>query len=113
MFKDFTTYLKKDTVFETQEEQLFKKAYSSVAKEKETIINKEYQKIQEALLADKINEISKNKDLVENFLKEAILTRYFYQEGVYKNKIKEDREVLEAVQLLKQSKRYLKILSGK
>ncbi|MDA9363844.1 S41 family peptidase, partial [Polaribacter sp.] len=113
VFKDFTTYLKKDTVFETQEEQLFKKAYSSVAKEKETIINKEYQKIQEALLADKINEISKNKDLVENFLKEAILTRYFYQEGVYKNKIKEDREVLEAVQLLKQSKRYLKILSGK
>ncbi|MDC1431786.1 S41 family peptidase [Polaribacter sp.] len=113
VFKDFTTYLKKDTVFETQEEQLFKKAYSSIAKEKETSINKEYQKIQEALLADKINEISKNKDLVENFLKEAILTRYFYQEGVYKNKIKEDLEVLEAVQLLKQSKRYLKILSGK
>ena len=65
------------------------------------------------ILKDKINEISKNKDLVENFLKEAVLKRYFYQEGVYKNKIKEDREVLEAVQLLKQSKRYLKILSGK
>ena len=95
------------------EEQLFKKAYSSFAKEKETTIDKEYKKIQEVLLADKISEISKNKDLVENFLKEEILTRYFYQEGVYKNKLKEDRVVLEAVQLLKQPKRYLKVLSGK
>ena len=113
VFKDFTDYLKKDTVFETHEEQLFKKAYSSIAKEKETTIDEEYKKIQEVLLADKISEISKNKDLVENLLKEEILTRYFYQEGVYKNKLKEDRVVLEAVQLLKQPKRYLKVLSGK
>ena len=112
-FKSFTTYLKKDTVFETKEEQLFKKAYKSITKEKETTINKEYKKIQEVLLADKISEISKNKGFVERLLKEEILVRYFYQEGVYKNKLKEDPFVLEAVQLLKQPKRYLKVLSGK
>ena len=65
------------------------------------------------MLADKISDISKNKDLIEDFLKEEILTRYFYQEGVYKNKLKEDRVLLEAVALLKQPKKYLKVLSGK
>ena len=74
---------------------------------------KNIRRFKKLLLADKISEISKNKDLVENLLKEEILTRYFYQEGVYKNKLKEDRVVLEAVQLLKQPKRYLKVLSGK
>jgi carboxyl-terminal processing protease len=113
VFKDFIEYVRKDTVFKTDEEQLFRRALSAFAKEKETTLDKEFKKIHEVLIADKISDISKNKDLIEDFLKEEILTRYFYQEGVYKNKLKEDRVLLEAVALLKQPKKYLKVLSGK
>ena len=113
VFKDFIEYVRKDTVFKTDEEQLFRRALSTFAKDKETTLDKEFKKIHEVLIADKISDISKNKDLIEDFLKEEILTRYFYQEGVYKNKLKEDRVLLEAVALLKQPKKYLKVLSGK
>jgi carboxyl-terminal processing protease len=112
-FKKFTTYLKKDTVFETKEEQLFKEAYNAIGKGKEKAIVKEYKKIKETLSEDKIREISKNKDLIAMLLKEEIIARFFYKEGVYNNKLKQDSVVLEAVQLLKQPKEYLKILSGK
>jgi len=113
VFKDFIEYVRKDTVFKTDEEQLFRRALSTFVKDKETTLDKEFKKIHEVLIADKISDISKNKDLIEDFLKEEILTRYFYQEGVYKNKLKEDRVLLEAVALLKQPKKYLKVLSGK
>ena len=112
-FKKFQEYLRKDTVFQTKEEQLFKKAYTALDKDKEALISNEYQKIKKALIEDKITEISKNKDILETLIKEEILGRYFYKEGVYKNKLKEDNVVLEAVQLLNNQQKYLKILSGR
>ena len=110
-FEKFIAHLKKDTIFETAAEELFKKAYQKVSENNEQHIDKEYQHIQKILQDEKITEISKNKDLIETRLKEEILARYFYKEGVYHYRSKEDMVVLEAVQLLKNTQQYRKILS--
>ena len=107
VFKQFVTYLKSDTTFVTKQESLFETAYrASLSKN----ISKEYEVIQQKLFEDKIAEISKNKDILQNALKEEILKRYYYQEGVYKYKLKNDLAVLEALNILNKQDNYNALL---
>jgi len=109
VFKQFVTYLKSDTTFVTKQESLFETAYkASLSKN----ISKEYEVIQQKLFEDKIAEISKNKDILKNALKEEILKRYYYQEGVYKYKLKNDLAVLKALNLLNNQDHYNALLSS-
>ena len=110
-FQQFIEYLKKDTIFETKQEALFTKAYHTIPKDKNQRIDKEYQHIKKILMEDKIIEILKNRDLIKTLLVEEILTRYFYKEGVYRYKLKEDMVVLKAVELLHNPQQYRAILS--
>ncbi|WP_298878379.1 S41 family peptidase [uncultured Polaribacter sp.] len=109
-FKKFTTYLKSDTTFVTKQESLFKEAYKE--SEIKNITN-EYNKIKEKLVAYKIDEISKNKDILKTILKEDILKRYFYKEGVYNHNLQNDLVIKQAVKLLKNQENYKQILSVK
>ena len=109
-FKKFQNYLKTDTIFVTKQEKLFKKAYKSL---ENNTISKEYQQIKTKLIKDKLNEISKNKDLLISELKEEILTRYYYKEGVYLHNLKNDNVIFEAVNLLKNQEKYKEILGNK
>ena len=109
-FKNFTTYLKVDTTFVTKQEALFKEAYkASISKN----ISKEYNDIQKKLIDDKVREVSKNKDILKRVLKEEILNRYYYQEGVYNHNLKNDLVINEAVKLLRNQDKYKEILSAK
>ncbi|TMM29893.1 S41 family peptidase [Polaribacter aestuariivivens] len=109
-FKKFENYLKIDTTFLTNQEKLFKKAY--LASDKNNI-SKEYENIKEKLFDIKIEEISKNKDILSEIIKEEILQRYFYREGVYQHKLKNDKTIYEALELLNNQDKYNQILSGK
>lgn len=109
-FKSFTKYLESDTTFVTQQESLFKKAYLSAENKN---IAKEYNKIKAQLFEDKIEEISKNKDIINELLEDEILKKYYYSKGVYKNHLKNDATIFEAVKLMKNQENYNKILSGK
>lgn len=107
-FEKFTDYLEVDTTFVTKQEMLFKEAYkASVLKN----ISKEYKGIQEKLFNEKIKEISKNKDILKRVLKEEILHRYYYQDGIYNHNIKNDLFIKEAVNLLDNQDKYREILS--
>jgi carboxyl-terminal processing protease len=108
-FINFTTYLKTDTTFVTAQESLFKKAFLA---SKENNISREYAQIREKLAEDKITEILKNKDIILALIKAEILQRFFYQEGVYKFNLKNDKAILEATALLKNEDKYIGILSG-
>ena len=109
-FNSFQNYLKKDTTFTTDSENLFKEAFKS---SKDVNLSNEYNKIQEKLFKSKIDEISENKDVLEILLKEEIIKRYFYKEGLYAYKLKNDETVLKAVELLNDQEKYQKILSSK
>jgi carboxyl-terminal processing protease len=109
-FREFISYLKIDTTFVTKQEALFKEAYK-VSKSKN--ISKEYEIIQQKLLEDKIDEVSKNEDILRNLLKTEILRRYYYQEGVYNHNLKNDLVIKEAVKLLHNQDKYKQLLSAK
>ncbi len=109
-FKQFTNYLlTKDTLFVTQQEKLFQKAYASVDKKGRVTDN--YQKIIQALKKEKINEINKNKDIISKLLEDKIVAQVFYEEGKYAHQLKKDKTIKKAVQLLKNQQKYRKILS--
>ena len=108
-FNDFTAYLKVDTTFVTLKESLFKKAFLA---SQENNISREYIKIKEKLAADKIAEISKNKDLISVLIKAEILQMFFYKEGLYKFNLKNDKTISDATILLKNEDKYREILSG-
>ena len=109
-FKSFTDFLEKDTTFVTEQERLFKEAYISI---KNSNISKEYEKIKEKLLKEKISEIVKNKDVITILLAEEVLEKYYYKEGIYIHNLKNDETISEAVKLLKNEDTYKQILSGK
>ena len=109
-FKNFTNYLVLDTTFVTKQERLFETAFLSI---ENTSISKEYQKIKEKLSEDKIEEISKNQDIIQILLEEEILEKYYYKEGVYQHHLKNDYTIIEAVKLLQNQDKYTQILSGK
>ena len=109
-FKNFVKYLQIDTTFQTKQEALFKVAYNA---SQTTIISKEYNKIKEKLFKEKVFEISKNKDILKRKLKEEILNRYYYKEGVYRHNLKNDLTIKEAVILLQNQDDYEQLLSAK
>ena len=109
-FKEFTNFLAMDTTFITKQEKLFQKAFEA---SKKNDITKEYQKIKERLVLDKISEIAKNEDIITEIIKEEILKNYFYEEGWYQFQLKNDQTILKASELLKNSKSYSQILSSK
>jgi len=109
-FNKFIDYLKIDTTFVIPQESLFKKAFLSA---KENNISRAYTKITEKLAAYKVNEISKNKDIILELIKSEIIERYFYKEGVYQYNLKNDKTISEALSLLKNEEKYSEILSGK
>lgn len=114
-FKDedftlFVNYLKTDTTFVTPQEKLFKEAYKVSSL---TDIAKEYEKIERKLFDVKIKDISKNKDIIKKEIKEEILMRYLYKEGVYNYNLKNDLATKEALKLLKNQERYKALLSAK
>ena len=110
LFKDFIQYLEKDTTFVTQQEKLFKEAFNFA---KNQNISKEFSKIQEKLYKQKVDEIKKNKEEIEEEIIDEIILKYFYKEGVFIDDLKNDKNIIEAVKLLKNTKEYNRILSSK
>lgn len=109
-FKKFTKFLKQDSTFVTDQERLFKEAFLA---SKDDVITKEYNKIKEKLFEDKIAKITINQDIITKLLKDEILTKYYYKNGVYEHHLKNDESIFEAVKLLNNQNKYEQILSAK
>jgi carboxyl-terminal processing protease len=112
-FKKFQEFLKTDTSFLTKQEASFKKAYETLNATQNKKIHKEYLSVLKVLKTEKINILFENKEFIKNEIKNLILDQYYYQEGVYQNKLTSDKTVQEAVKLLKNKKKYSQILSIK
>ena len=68
-----------------------------------------------SLLLDKIrsnknNDLINNKEEIKKFLAEEIISRYYYQEGRIKERLKNDKDIEEALRLLKNLDEYNSIL---
>ena len=110
-FKDFLNYIKtSDTTFKTSQEQLFSNAFKSSSNF--DLISEEYQEIKKKFLRVKIDELFKDQDFISDQITDNILVRYYYKNGVYEKKLKNDIVLLEAVKILKNKIRYTNILNG-
>ena len=112
-FKTFQRFLSTDTTFVTEQEKSFQKAYRGLNSVQNKKVAKDYLAVLKTLKEEKIASLSSNKEFLKNEIKELILDQYFYQVGVYQNKVSSDKTILEAVTLLKDKKKYTQILSGK
>ena len=110
-FKNFQLFLKNENSFITKQEKSFKDAFKTLNANQNKKVNKDYLRVLNTLKEEKIKALSTNKEFIKNEIKHLILDQYFYQEGVYQNKIVSDKTILEAVKLLKNKKKYSQILS--
>ena len=110
IFNDFAKFLKNDSTFLNKQEKLFKKAFSL---SKKKTIAKDYEKIKNTLFDNKVESISKDKDIISKAIYDEIILKYAYQEGLYKYNLKNDKNILRANELLKDLEKYNQILSVK
>lgn len=109
-FNQFKNYLlQKDTAFVSDEEKLFKKAYTAVENNKN--ITPEYNAIIQQLKEAKVAKIVANEDLLLKEIENEIIERYAYKEGMYKHLFKNDVTIKNAVALLKDTNKYNSILT--
>lgn len=108
------TYLSKhQSDFETNTESQFSKAKQNAEKDN---LNKNlassYSNLLKDLHSEKLKELDKNKQEILSKLTEEIVKRYYYEEGIYKQKAVFDTTILKAVSVLNNSTEYNKILKN-
>ena len=111
-FQDFLKFLKTNNFeYETETEKKFAEGLKvseddDIKKE----ISASYNQLLAAINKAKDNAIVDKKVEIESLLKDEILKRYFYREGLYNYQIEHNPEIKEAVAILKDDGRYKKIL---
>ena len=111
-FQDFVSFLKRnDFEYETETEKEFEKA---LRRSEDDDLKGEIEASYNALMAsvDK----AKDKDLIskkaeiKSLISDEILKRYFYKQGLYDYQVENNPEILAAVSVLNDSKKYSRIL---
>ncbi len=111
-FKDFLRFLKKNNFsYETETEKVFAEALrraedDDIKKEIESSYNQLMVSIDDA----KAKALVQKKAEIKSLISDEILKRYFYKEGLYNYQIVNSPEILEAITVLNDGKRYLRIL---
>ncbi|WP_456420987.1 S41 family peptidase [Lutibacter sp.] len=108
------TYLSNhQSEFETKTETEFKKAKEKANSEKlANNLTKSYQNLLKTIHVEKLKELDKNKEEILNKLTEEIVKRYYYNEGVYKQKVIFDKTILLSLTILNNTKKYNAILKN-
>ncbi len=111
-YEAFILFLKSDvSSFKTMSELSFEKAMTETTNESYKAIEKPYKDLLESLKSMKIEQLDVNKEEIKSQLKAEIVKRYYYKRGEYINKVYNDKHIKEAVDLLKDEKKYDKILN--
>lgn len=111
-FQDFLKFLKENNFeYETETEKKFAQGLKI---SEDDGINKEisssYNQLLAAINRAKDNAILEKKVEIESLLKDEILKRYFYREGLYNYQIENNPEIKEAVSVLTDENSYKNIL---
>ncbi len=107
--KNFLSKNHKD--FQTTTEADFEKAKKNATLENlDKNLSKSYSDLLNEIRLEKFKELEKNKKEILAKLTEEIVKRYYYSEGVYKQKTVFDKDITAAVLLLNDAAEYTKIL---
>lgn len=110
-FLSLQSYLSNNTTsFSTKTELHFKKSMELATQEGLHNITSEYNNLIHKIQEEKQRALESNKAEIMDKLTENIVRRYYFNEGVYQQKAAHDPVILEAMAVLKDRKRYEKIL---
>lgn len=111
-FQDFLEYLKRtDFTYETETESEFENAMRRAeADDLDKDITASYKALQADIRAAKEKKLVKKKAEIKSLLTDEILKRYFYAEGLYEYQLTHNPEILEAISVLNDEKKYQRIL---
>ncbi len=111
-FNDFIQFIKTTkTTFKTKAEQAFEKAFEKAEKEAyHDDIQNGYNQLLSEIKQKKITELAVNKEEILTFLTDEILKQFYYKKGMYQHKFTHDEVIKKATGLLKDNKKYNKIL---
>ncbi len=111
-FQDFLRFLKlNDFSYETETEKEFAEALRrSEDDDLKKGIEGSYKQLMSAIDQAKTKALEDKKAEITSLLKDEILKRYFYREGLYNYQVKHNPEILEAIKVLNDAARYQRIL---
>ena len=111
-FQGFLRFLKKNGFeYETETEKKFAEAISRADDDKlEKYIIASYNRLISSIAAAKEKALVEKKAEIMSLISNEILKRYFYREGLYEYQVINNPEILEAIKLLKDEKKYRRIL---
>ena len=112
-YNNFLTFLKdKKFDYKTQSEKKLTELENVAKKEKYyNQVSKEFKILQKDLAHDKNKDLITFKDEIKEFLKEEIVSRYYYQKGRIVSSIAKDPDINKALKILSNRKQYNAILS--
>jgi carboxyl-terminal processing protease len=114
IFNEFVSFLAdKEYDYTTNSEVSLKELKENAEKEKYyNDIKAEYEALKLKMQHNKKEDIIKFKDEIVEFLKEEIVSRYYYQKGRTQASLEYDREVKKAIEVLSDQVKYKGLLDG-
>lgn len=115
IYSDFKNFVKsKDFNYTTKAEKDIVKLEKTFAEEeyKEDLQDALHQ-LREQLEESKDFDLDKHKEEITRLLREEIIQRYYYKQGVIESSFVYDEDIKAAIEVLNDKERYNKILSGK
>lgn len=111
-FQDFVAFLGKNNFdYETETEKEFEKALRRAEADQ---LDDEIKSAYNALIASidraKAKDLQDKKAEIKSLLSDEILKRFFYRQGLYDYQVEHNPEILEAVSVLQDEKKYQRIL---
>ena len=113
IYNDFISYLSdKDYEYSTATEDALG-IFKEITEEEGTseFLEEELSLLLEKIRTNKNNDLINNKKEIKQFLSEEIISRYYYQEGRIKERLKHDKDIEEALRLIDNLEEYNSILS--
>ncbi|MBK8041783.1 MAG: S41 family peptidase [Haliscomenobacter sp.] len=110
-FEDFIGYLNREKItLQTETEKLLEKLREHAGKEGYEM-NAPIDALEKSLSEAQLNLIRKNKDLLVQLIEKEIAGRYYYQSGRIRMGLARDKEIAEAIRILKDPPRYKQVLA--
>jgi carboxyl-terminal processing protease len=114
-FQEFKKFVfSKNIVYTTESEDIMIKLLETAEREK--LFSKEspeYKQLLKLVQASLERDLDKYRNEIIELLEDEIVSRYYYQKGRVMNSFKNDKAMVEAINILLNSTAYKKILSGK
>lgn len=114
IYNEFLGYLKgKDYTYSTESELVLDDLKKAAETDKYfEAIKSDYEQLKNKIQKEKSNDLETNKDQIKQVLKMYLIPLYYYQKGRIAASLKDDPEVSEAVEILKNKEKYTSILDG-